>query len=485
MRGELSETSAADLCRRLADDGATGAVEIEHPHGRARIFFDDGRISWADSPAPRARLGDRLVHAALLTEEQLEQALTTQARTEPPPKLGTVLVDRGFVTQGVVRVFVQEQILDALFEVTGWGEGGFRFSPDATHDDELPVDLGVDDALVEVARRQQEWQQIRTTIPDLDAVPDFVAGASSATAALEPDEFAVLASVDGRRSIRELAVDLGYGEFEAARIVYGLVLLGIVHVDGGVATTIDIGAALDEALGSREATTSDAPSAPDRPQVRLHVDPDRWEPPTVRRREAGSDDGADPEEPFDEPEPVVLGDAGARGTLEAHGAVVDAPSGTDLDDAEFDRLLDELAGSPPERVAPPRETTPEVEPAPAAEAVRPDEATADEGVGDEPEAAGPVPAEAPAERVAPEPTSPPVRRRSDGADGDVSEFLRELSRLALDDDTDSGPPPEPDRSEGARSAADAAAKERSERPAPGDRDDRDDRKKRGLFGWGR
>ena len=60
-----------------------------------------------------------------------------------------------------------------------------------------------------MSRRQNEWDQIQDVIPDLDMVPDFVTGGSSANAALEPDEFAVLASVDGRRSIRDLAEDLG------------------------------------------------------------------------------------------------------------------------------------------------------------------------------------------------------------------------------------------------------------------------------------
>lgn len=233
MRGDLSETSVADLCRGLSDAESTGAVELEGPTGDARVFFRKGDVYWAVSPAPRARLGDRLVNAGLLSQDQLDQVLEEQRTASERTKLGALLVEQGLVTRDVIRVFVQEQILDALFDLMRYHDGGYVFRPGEAVDEKLPIDIPVDQLLVEVSRRQNEWDQIEDVIPDLDMVPDFVTGGSSANAALEPDEFAVLASVDGRRSIRDLAEDLGYSEFELARIVYGLTLLGIVDVRPG------------------------------------------------------------------------------------------------------------------------------------------------------------------------------------------------------------------------------------------------------------
>jgi hypothetical protein len=68
MRGDLSETAAADACRELAGRGATGAFEVDGPDGPARVLFRDGRLLAAVSPTPRARLGDRLVSAGVLDD---------------------------------------------------------------------------------------------------------------------------------------------------------------------------------------------------------------------------------------------------------------------------------------------------------------------------------------------------------------------------------------------------------------------------------
>jgi hypothetical protein len=93
------------------------------------------------------------------------------------------------VRRDAVRVFVQEQVLDALFEIIRWRYGAFAFEPDdVALGQGVPLSLSVDDALVEVARRQQEWNELSQVIPDLDSVPSFRTGGATATAALEPDD---------------------------------------------------------------------------------------------------------------------------------------------------------------------------------------------------------------------------------------------------------------------------------------------------------
>lgn len=267
MRGDLSSTAVLDVCRALAADGATGSLAIEGPQGQARILTQLGRVSWARSPASRARLGDRLVHAALLTQEQLDRALAEQAESSERVRLGAHLVRQGLVSSDAIRVFVQEQILDAIFEVQRWEEGTYEFVSSAPLAERLPVDLLVDEVAIELARRQREWVELEHVIPHLDVQPAIVGGSSTATVALEPDEFVVLANIDGQRSVRELADHLGYGAFEAARIVYGLTLLGVVEVADEAAA--DRGAdALPEPAHDHEQARSHEPPAGPRPPER-------------------------------------------------------------------------------------------------------------------------------------------------------------------------------------------------------------------------
>lgn len=592
MRGDLAQTSAADLCRRLADEGATGTLTIHHPDGEGRVRLRAGAIHSADSPAPRARLGDRLVNAALLSQDELLTALEAQAASAEHVKLGAILVERDLVTRDVIRVFVQEQILDALFEITGWSDGTYEFTATPAPQDRLPVELSVDQTMVEIARRQSEWDQLQRRIPSLDMIPDFVTGGSTAAASLEPDEFAVLASVDGQRSIRELAADLGYSEFEAARIVYGLALLGIVDVqrdDEPEADTgddlevdldvpadvapeptvgIDVAAALEEALaaaGRDPATAAQEPPATsdERPPVRIHggeggfqwdaldgpVEDQRTPPPPEPRTDddlssalrdvlgatdaarAGleeaatpdTDEAAAPDAPSDggsltdDAGNVDEDDAWSREELDDESSSDEpevfvlreedledepprAPASGDGGFGFFAGPADPADGDPtPDTAAPPDEPAgggPET-PAPAAS----DPGASDDdfdrlldelaGTGDDGPGRGHPYTSTPTEHepAAPADRAPSDRdeERDDRLGGDVSEFLRELSRLAVDEPTGGtggDRDEDDDRSDAAR-AADAAADAKTTPPRPREDDDKSKKKKGGLFGWGR
>jgi hypothetical protein len=437
MRGDLSETPAADACRDLAGDGATGVLWIDGPDGPGSVTFVEGRVVGATSPTPRARLGDRLVGAGFLEDEALSDALDTQRASSGKSRLGALLVERTQVPRDAIRLFVQEQTLDAMFEVLRWRFGSFSFEAGtAAAVPEVPVAMTVDQALVEVARRQQQWRELSQVIPDLEAVPTFSSNPASAVASLEPDEFAVLASVDGDRSVRTLAADLGYGEFELARIVYGLVLLGVVEIE---LPEDEIGAALDDAMSYAGHDDPHAPTAP--PRLTAVPDPEpepvepEPEPAPEMAPEAAEPVASEPEVAELEPEgPAVWESSPAQ-----EGSVMES----ELPERSYSDVFRELRGLEGDGVPPP-----------------PPQAPAD---------ASPEPEAQPAASATPRNLDESARRPARSAeDGDVSEFLRELSRLAIDDQQ-----PEPER-----------PRRPSPPPAGEPRDDDSKRKRRGLFGRG-
>jgi hypothetical protein len=465
MRGDLSETSAADACRDLAGDGATGVLWIDGPNGPGSVTFVEGRVVGATSPTPRARLGDRLVGAGFLEDQALSDALETQRASSGRSRLGALLVERTQVPRDAIRLFVQEQTLDAMFEVLRWRYGSFSFEGgEAAAVPEVPVAMTVDQALVEVARRQQQWRELSQVIPDLEAVPTFSSDPASAVASLEPDEFAVLASVDGDRSVRTLAADLGYGEFELARIVYGLVLLGVVEIE---LPEDEIGAALDDAM----AYPGHDDPAPARPVRALSAVPDPEPDPDPA---ADADPDVAPEADVE----VATDDLAVTG----HGGAPERGTDPGADPAPAASALEAPADRAPDVTGSEDDLAPAVwESATAAEgsvmeSELPERSYSDvfrelRGLEGEPPSAPPPPSsdpepstDEPVSEPPPEAELTPRRPARSADDGDVSEFLRELSRLTVDDQ-----PAEPERPR------------RSPAPSSDPKDD-GKRKRRGLFG---
>ncbi len=435
MRGALAETTVAVLCRELAERQATGVAEFTTDRGSGQIVFRDGLTIWASSPAPRARLGDRLVNAGLVDEQHLSEVLEEQEQGSPSHvKLGALLVQRGLAGRDAIRVFVQEQILDAVLELVHWDATDHTWHDDAPPEDEVAVELAVDDLLVEVARRQREWDQVSRLIPDLGMVPEFVTGASSAAASLEPDEFAMLASIDGHRTIRDLADDLGYGEFEAARLVYGLVLLGIVRIGDLPADAEKDGRTPGEDEVPAASSTGQEPPAfvawdePGTPTGSDSDDEDELGPApwVVADVDAEPDDVGEEDLAdwiIDSADGPMAADATEREATPTNreqpdGNAGDVDVGAALDDALFGE-----ADPTPGSSSPPR--------------------TGDD-VGTILSEVGRADADDPSTEASGQPTT------------GVSEFLRELSRLALDDDPDDEAPSPP---------SDASSPASSEKPA--------------------
>jgi tetratricopeptide (TPR) repeat protein len=129
---------------------------------------------------------------------------------------------------------VRRQVETVVFELLSWSEGYFSFEEGEAAVDALPAGVGLsaEALLMEAARRIDEWARMADRIPDANVVPALAAGDGdhAATLELRPHEWQVLAAVDGSANLRAIARSVGLSEFEAARVIYGLLSTGVVEL---------------------------------------------------------------------------------------------------------------------------------------------------------------------------------------------------------------------------------------------------------------
>jgi hypothetical protein len=228
MQGDLRSTSLEQLCRALDERRATGELAVRNGAEQVNLWFREGRVVRATSSGHEMRLGDRLVHGGLISAEELQIALTTQRSGSR--HLGEVLVESGAVSRHVVRVFIQEQVLDATFGAVRWTAGEYLFSDVPVEASTVPCDLTAAQLMFALESRHRVWDEITRTIPELAAIPEFVPGSGASAAPLEPGEASIVNAIDGSSSLQSMAVRLGFGHFEVATVIYGLTLLGLVRL---------------------------------------------------------------------------------------------------------------------------------------------------------------------------------------------------------------------------------------------------------------
>jgi hypothetical protein len=234
LRGNLKDFSLPDVFSLVQLSKKTGVLRIVGPDSEGTIWFREGEVFFAQSNWRREFLGDRLVQAQRITPNALERAL--QIHSSPSAgdrRLGEILVDEGYITQHVLETFVQEQILDTIFDLMRWEEGDFDFEElPAIELEDIGLSVSVENIVMEGSRRLEEWTRIKKKVPSMSMYFKMATAPGEGTfeISLKPAEWNLLLLVDGTKSVSDLAVATKHTDFEVARVIYGLFSAGLLEV---------------------------------------------------------------------------------------------------------------------------------------------------------------------------------------------------------------------------------------------------------------
>lgn len=140
---------------------------------------------------------------------------------------GTVHVHEGEIVHATLDAVEGEE---AFYELALWKSGRFDFQ-DRDPGPARTISHSARSLLTEASRRHDAWSLISTKVPSFDLVPKWVPLAGAASIRLTRSDWAVIRLVDGRRSIREIVELLKTDMFEAGRVVYNLITIGVLRLD--------------------------------------------------------------------------------------------------------------------------------------------------------------------------------------------------------------------------------------------------------------
>ena len=247
LQGTLNDFTLADVFSLLALTKKTGALRITSQATDGQVLFRDGLICLALSDANRVPLAARLVSAGMVDEAQVRSIV--EQHSGSAVAVTEALLASGAVEDRVLALYLREQIVDAVFELSRLKEGSFNFDasvPPLTRG----VGLSVVDVVGEATRRLEEWQSIGEHIASPHAVLAMVPSAAGTRdgVTLLPEQWELIALVDGRRTVSEVVELTGRGEFATCRVLGDLVAAGLVQAAEGDEKTD-----LDKLIAAREA----------------------------------------------------------------------------------------------------------------------------------------------------------------------------------------------------------------------------------------
>ncbi|MBU0982525.1 MAG: DUF4388 domain-containing protein [candidate division Zixibacteria bacterium] len=231
LQGNIEKFTLPEIMQLIAAGRKSGTLGIQRDDSIVMIYFDAGDITYGYGPRQTYHLGQLLRERGKINGQQLDEAVTAQARTDNTKRLGEILVNKGFIDRADLVAVVTDQINELLYSLMSWQSGSFKFYEDQfPTDEEITVKLSVENVILEGLRRLDEQNLVAETLPSLDAVYSISASQAGRTRAVEmkASEWNVMALVDGKRSLNQIC-DLGpLGREESLNRLAQLKLAGII-----------------------------------------------------------------------------------------------------------------------------------------------------------------------------------------------------------------------------------------------------------------
>jgi curved DNA-binding protein CbpA len=213
-----------DFCK----EKKTGTVTFTQGAETIKVFFRQGDIIFASSSRDNDSLGEQLLNAGKITQQQLDKASTIA--NKDGKRVGAILFEMGALQPHELvertKLMARQNIL-ALFK---WREGDYHFDDNALPGAEIvPLPMSARDLIIEGVRGL-DWQEIRTLLPPLNTIVHKPAAPSPCfqNAHLDEAERALLPLISGTVSMQDICNLSRLGDLKTLSALYVLLALRVL-----------------------------------------------------------------------------------------------------------------------------------------------------------------------------------------------------------------------------------------------------------------
>lgn len=234
LEGRFADFHLADIMQLIGLHQKSGLLALEGPDGALQVFIREGEVVGltVERPPLDPEVAQGLVARGQLAAAKLKEALRQR---EGEQLLGSLLTATGAISGGGWREAAKEVLEDRLYQPFLWTEGWYRFTPQEAPDPgpgSLPP-LRAENVLLEGIRRANEWPLVLQEIPSPQMV--FRVGSRQGKpnpGEIRPTDVAMLKLVDGKRTVEELTLASGLGQFQAWSALAALVRANAISAVG-------------------------------------------------------------------------------------------------------------------------------------------------------------------------------------------------------------------------------------------------------------
>jgi len=229
IEGRIDACSLPNLIYTACATRETGVLRLRRGDTEKSVYIKQGNIVFAASNDRDDRLGQLLLRAGKVDLESLTSA--TERSIHDGKRLGTVLVENGWLQPADLVWGVIAQVEEILFSVFEWTSGSYQLRLGELPTKEvITLNVNSADILMRGIRRIDSWYRIQEAIGTLDSVFQQAPGVglSAFRITLSEDELSLLSSLERPSTLREICRFSPIHDFEVGRILWGFLVTGLI-----------------------------------------------------------------------------------------------------------------------------------------------------------------------------------------------------------------------------------------------------------------
>jgi curved DNA-binding protein CbpA len=251
--GDIKDLTIPWLFQDLRKEKETGIVIFSNDGEIKKVFFRNGDILFASSNVKEDRLGEFLMRTGKLTSAQFEKS--SEAMIKTGQKLGAVLFEMGLLTAQDLVAQVKLQVKEIVIKIFSWRNGSYQFNDRPLPVSEIiPIHMSTGDLIIE-GIRNLDWKSVRKSLPSLKTILRTSTDPSLLfqSVHLDQDQRTVFSLIDGSKSIQEICLLSGLGDFNTLKAIYALLALRTAET-GDIKTREDevVSAVVQETVSAEE-----------------------------------------------------------------------------------------------------------------------------------------------------------------------------------------------------------------------------------------
>jgi CheY-like chemotaxis protein len=231
IQGNLSGFRIVEVMQLLGLQRQTGRLALSRNGEGTDIYFRDGAVVCATSACNGGKLdvAGLLKKTCRLEEDSIRHVVRIAEMTGRP--IDSILAQEKMVDTRTFSDNLRRHTESSVYKAMAWRDGNFFFEKTTPPVFATPVQIKVDDLLLEGARRADEWTLIEQKIPNFGMVFEPMIGNAEelTTRGMSDIDLKVFSLIDGKHTIQDIIDNACLSDFDVAKSMFILLSVNLIR----------------------------------------------------------------------------------------------------------------------------------------------------------------------------------------------------------------------------------------------------------------